>query len=62
MNARVTFSFLGPPFVQPLDHLLLVGDVLVEEHVDGVNVGGHGHVLGVTVHVLHLFAVHVNKP
>ena len=49
-----TFStclFPRPPLVQPGHHLLLAGDVLMEQHVDGLLVGWHRDKLGLSINI-----------
>ena len=54
IELNITFSLVRPSLVEPGDHLLLGGDVLVEQHVHRVKVGRHRDVLGVSVHILRL--------
>ena len=48
-----SFTCWGSPLVEPGHHLLLLGDVCSKQHVDSLDVGGHGDKLGVTLHNNH---------
>lgn len=46
---KINFTWWGSPLVEPGHHVLLLGDLSPKQHVDSLDVGGHGHKLVVTL-------------